>query len=70
MNDYKTGQPAYMEFPGKNGYMIKGVYFVVSDDKYYIEIHDEETMQIISKRSIKTYETDRSRWPKECLPDN
>ena len=68
MTDYLTGAPAYLEFTGKGGDPIKGVYFVVDQDRYYIELRDEETIQIVSKRSIKVYEPDRMKWPKEFLP--
>lgn len=55
-NDYKIGIPAYMEFTNKGGYPISGVYFIVSQDRYYIEIRDEEVLQIVSKRSIRVFE--------------
>jgi len=66
MNDYKTGCPAYLEFTIKVGYPRKGVYFVSEQDRYYIEIRDEEVLQLVAKRSIDVYEPDREKWPKWC----
>lgn len=64
MTDYLTGQPAYLEFKKKGGDPCSGVFFVVSQDKYFIELKDEEVIQIISKRSIDIYEPDENKWPK------
>jgi hypothetical protein len=68
MNDYKIGCPAYLEYTNKGGYDIKGVFFLVSQDPYWIEIQEEEKMQLVSKRSIKIYEPERDKWPAWCLP--
>ena len=64
MTDYITGSPAYIEFQKKGGSPCKGVFFVEEQDNYYIELKDEEVIQIISKRSITIYEPERDKWPK------
>lgn len=60
--EYKTGQPAYMEFTTKDGYEIKGVFFVVSQDRYNLELREEEIIQIVSKRSIRVYDSRFANW--------
>jgi len=64
MYDYKLKCPAYIEFSKKDGTCGKGVWLVADQDKYYIELHDEDAIIIVSKRSIKIYEPDRNNWPR------
>lgn len=64
MNDYLVGSSAYIEYQKKGGAPCKGVFHVVDQDRYFIEVKEEEVIQIISKRSITVYETDKNKWPK------
>jgi hypothetical protein len=62
----KECKHSYVEFTSKKGDCIKGIYFVSEQDGYYLELKDEEVLQIVSKRSIKVYEPDRAKWPAWC----
>ena len=64
MNEYKTGCPAYIEFRRKDGNINKGVYFVLSQDRWNLELKDEEMMPIVAKKDIVVYEPDFDKWQK------
>lgn len=66
MNDYKTGCPAYLEFVNKSGENTRGIFYVTEQDRWNIELRDEEVYQIVAKKKIKVYEPDREKWPKWC----
>ena len=64
MGEYKIGL-AYFEIylPKKNGDPIKGVYEIIEQDRHYLMLRDENIEFLASKRSIKVYEPDKSKWP-------
>ncbi len=64
MNDYKTGAPAYIEYVKKDGNVNMGVWLVTRQDRWNLELKDEEMMPIVAKKDILVYETDYEKWPK------